>query len=114
MSRMAHTGAAVLWEPAKKRPGPRRSAATRARFPTNHTMHATGWALGKRFKLSIQIRAKLRAHAVEHGLGRGDLLFEMPVDHPAASREVNPGRAILVISSLRKCLQNSGRNRARG
>ena len=77
-------------------------------------MHATGWALGKRFKLSTQITAKLRAHAVEHSLGRGDLLFEMPVDHPAASREVNPGRAILVISSLRKCLQNSGRNRARG
>jgi integrase len=34
----------------------------------------------RRFKLSTQITAKLRAHVVEHDLGRDDLLFEMPVE----------------------------------
>jgi integrase len=34
----------------------------------------------RRFKLSGQITAKLRAHVVEHDLGRDDLLFEMPVE----------------------------------
>jgi integrase len=32
----------------------------------------------RRFKLSAQITAKLRAHIVEHDLGRGDLLFQAP------------------------------------
>jgi integrase len=32
----------------------------------------------RRFKLSVQIVAKLQAHVVEHGLGRDDLLFWAP------------------------------------
>ena len=34
----------------------------------------------RRFKLSVQITAKLRTHVTEHELRAGDLLFEMPVD----------------------------------
>ena len=34
----------------------------------------------RRFKLSTQITAKLRAHVTEHELQRDDLLFEMPVE----------------------------------
>jgi hypothetical protein len=34
----------------------------------------------RRFKLSTQITAKLRAHVIERDLGRDDLLFEMPVE----------------------------------
>ena len=34
----------------------------------------------RRFKLSIQITAKLRAHVTEHELRADDLLFEMPVE----------------------------------
>ena len=34
----------------------------------------------RRFKLSVQITAKLQAHVVERGLGRDDLLFEVPVE----------------------------------
>jgi hypothetical protein len=41
MSRMAYTGAAVLWEPAKaaRDTGPARGGV---RFPANHTINATG------------------------------------------------------------------------
>jgi hypothetical protein len=34
----------------------------------------------RRFKLSAQITAKLQARVVEHGLGRDDLFFELPVE----------------------------------
>jgi hypothetical protein len=34
----------------------------------------------RRFKLSTQITAKLRAHVVEHDLERDNLLFEMPLE----------------------------------
>ena len=34
----------------------------------------------RRFKLSAQITAKLQDHVAERGLGRDDLLFEMPVE----------------------------------
>jgi hypothetical protein len=34
----------------------------------------------RRFKLSIQMTDKLRAHVTEHELRPDDLLFEMPVE----------------------------------
>jgi hypothetical protein len=48
MSRMAHTGAAELWEPAKSGLGDTGPARGGVRLATNHMMNASGSALGNR------------------------------------------------------------------
>jgi integrase len=42
----------------------------------------------RRFKLSAQITAKLKAHIVEHDLGRGDLLFQAPQENGPRIRKL--------------------------
>ena len=46
----------------------------------------------RRFKLSAQITAKLQAHVVERGLGRDDLLFQMPEEEGPREPGAAPGR----------------------
>ena len=57
-------------------------AQVRPRFhPDNGRFLVKPYAKGKeyrRFKLSAQITAMLKAHAVERGLDRDDLLFQAP------------------------------------
>ena len=51
----------------------------------------------RRFKLSAQITAKLKAHVAERGLGRDDLLFQAPrgrAADPGAAPRCRPRRAL--------------------